>query len=44
MMYYLNDGVYGSLNCLLTDTTPTELKLYLHKVSTNNLTMYDHCI
>lgn len=44
MMYYLNDGVYGSLNCFLTETNPAELKVYLHRVSINNLTMCDHCI
>ncbi|CAG05961.1 unnamed protein product, partial [Tetraodon nigroviridis] len=30
MMYYLNEGVYGSLNWLLTDPDYIEIKPYLH--------------
>lgn len=31
MMYYLKDGVYGSLSCILNDAA--ELKPYLHRVN-----------
>ncbi|XP_041813871.1 ornithine decarboxylase-like isoform X2 [Chelmon rostratus] len=31
MMYYLNDGVYGSLSCFLTDATCSEVQPYLHR-------------
>ncbi|XP_076608940.1 ornithine decarboxylase-like isoform X2 [Chaetodon auriga] len=31
MMYYINDGVYGSLNCLINDTTHIEIEPYLHR-------------
>nr|XP_046272558.1 ornithine decarboxylase-like isoform X2 [Scatophagus argus] len=31
MMYYLNDGVYGSLSCLINDPTHTEVEPYLHR-------------
>lgn len=33
MMYYLNDGVYGSVSCLLYDPAHTEVKPYLHRVN-----------
>lgn len=31
MMYYLNDGVYGSLSGILNDSA--EVKPYLHRVN-----------
>ncbi|XP_068192030.1 ornithine decarboxylase-like [Antennarius striatus] len=31
MVYYINDGVYGSLNCLLNDPTHTELEIQPHR-------------
>ncbi|XP_070836713.1 ornithine decarboxylase-like [Chaetodon trifascialis] len=31
MMYYLNDGVYGSLSCLINDTGHNEVEPYLHR-------------
>lgn len=43
-MYYLNDGVYGSLKFFLRDTDSVKIQPYPHRVSINNLTMYDHCI
>uniref|UniRef100_A0A674NHF1 ornithine decarboxylase n=1 Tax=Takifugu rubripes TaxID=31033 RepID=A0A674NHF1_TAKRU len=36
MMYYLSDGVYGSLNFLLTDG---QVSPYLHRVRLNNFSM-----
>lgn len=32
MMYYLNDGVYGSLSCLINDAAHTAVEPYLHRV------------
>ncbi|XP_053194227.1 ornithine decarboxylase-like [Scomber japonicus] len=31
MVYYINDGVYGSLNCLINDPAHTSVTPYLHK-------------
>ncbi|KAM3597285.1 uncharacterized protein V6R79_002578 [Siganus canaliculatus] len=31
MMYYLNDGVYGSLSCLMNDAAHSEVEPYLHR-------------
>ncbi|XP_047428303.1 ornithine decarboxylase-like [Mugil cephalus] len=31
MMYYINDGVYGSLNCLVNDPAHSSVEPYLHK-------------
>ncbi|XP_074552994.1 ornithine decarboxylase-like [Halichoeres trimaculatus] len=31
MMYYLNDGVYGSLSCLINDAAHTAVEPYLHR-------------
>lgn len=33
MMYYLNDGVYGSVSCLLNDAAHPEVEPYLHRVN-----------
>ncbi|XP_040045766.2 ornithine decarboxylase-like [Gasterosteus aculeatus] len=32
MMYYLNDGVYGSLSCLINDAAHTQVEPYLNRV------------
>ncbi|XP_068587582.1 ornithine decarboxylase-like [Cebidichthys violaceus] len=32
MMYYLNDGVYGSLSCLINDAAHTKVEPYLNRV------------
>ncbi|XP_034721082.1 ornithine decarboxylase-like [Etheostoma cragini] len=32
MMYYLNDGVYGSMSCIINDPAHSNLKPYLHRV------------
>lgn len=44
MMYYVSDGVFGSLNCVLSGSHFEHPKPYLHRVSLNNLMMYDHCV
>ncbi|XP_049417528.1 ornithine decarboxylase-like isoform X2 [Epinephelus fuscoguttatus] len=31
MMYYINDGVYGSLNCLINDAAHTKVEPYLQR-------------
>ncbi|XP_042360265.1 ornithine decarboxylase-like [Plectropomus leopardus] len=31
MMYYLNDGVYGSLSCLINDAAHSKVEPYLHR-------------
>ncbi|KAI3360252.1 hypothetical protein L3Q82_014569 [Scortum barcoo] len=31
MMYYINDGLYGSLSCLLKDAAHSEVEPYLHR-------------
>ncbi|KAL7379197.1 hypothetical protein ABVT39_024367 [Epinephelus coioides] len=31
MMYYINDGVYGSLNCLINDAAHTKVEPKLHR-------------
>ncbi|KAM8844034.1 LOW QUALITY PROTEIN: ornithine decarboxylase-like [Spinachia spinachia] len=33
MMYYLNDGVYGSLSCLINDAAHTQVEPYLNRVN-----------
>ncbi|XP_049417539.1 ornithine decarboxylase-like [Epinephelus fuscoguttatus] len=33
MMYYINDGVYGSLNCLINDAAHTKVEPYLQRVN-----------
>lgn len=33
MMYYLNDGMYGSLNCLLNNPEHSNVEPYLHRVN-----------
>ncbi|KAM6914141.1 ornithine decarboxylase-like [Lycodopsis pacificus] len=35
MMYYLNDGVYGSLSCLINDAAHTQVEPYLNRVNIN---------
>ncbi|XP_078099391.1 ornithine decarboxylase-like [Sander vitreus] len=32
MMYYLNDGVYGSMSCVVNDPAHSNLEPYLHRV------------
>ncbi|KAL6103614.1 uncharacterized protein ACO6RY_02972 [Pungitius sinensis] len=32
MMYYLNDGVYGSLSCLINDAAHTQVEPYLNRL------------
>ncbi|XP_032362730.1 ornithine decarboxylase [Etheostoma spectabile] len=32
MMYYLNDGVYGSMSCIINDPAHSNLEPYLHRV------------
>ncbi|XP_031160628.2 ornithine decarboxylase-like [Sander lucioperca] len=32
MMYYLNDGVYGSMSCIVFDPAHSNLEPYLHRV------------
>ncbi|XP_034720804.1 ornithine decarboxylase-like [Etheostoma cragini] len=32
MMYYLNDGVYGSMSCAINDPVHSNLEPYLHRV------------
>ncbi|KAM9342304.1 ornithine decarboxylase 1-like [Pholidichthys leucotaenia] len=34
MIYYINDGVYGSLNCLINNPTISDIQPYLHRGST----------
>uniref|UniRef100_A0A8C9ZK28 Ornithine decarboxylase 1 n=1 Tax=Sander lucioperca TaxID=283035 RepID=A0A8C9ZK28_SANLU len=33
MMYYLNDGVYGSMSCIVFDPAHSNLEPYLHRVN-----------
>ncbi|KAL7378311.1 hypothetical protein ABVT39_011590 [Epinephelus coioides] len=33
MMYYINDGVYGSLNCLINDAAHTKVEPYLQRLA-----------
>ena len=35
MMYYINDGVYGSVSCLINDPAHINVAPYLHKVNLN---------
>lgn len=39
MMYYLNDGVYGSLNCILSEPHHVKAAPYLQRVGINIFTM-----
>lgn len=40
VMYYLNDGVYGSFNCILYDHQVVEAQHYLVCTSIDNLYFY----
>uniref|UniRef100_A0A3B5A0X3 ornithine decarboxylase n=1 Tax=Stegastes partitus TaxID=144197 RepID=A0A3B5A0X3_9TELE len=38
MMYYINDGVYGSMSCITFDPAHSKLEPYLHRVSISSVT------
>ncbi|XP_078017579.1 ornithine decarboxylase-like [Epinephelus lanceolatus] len=40
MMYYLNDGVYGSLSCIIFDPANADLKPYPHRAVENGERRY----
>ncbi|XP_034152218.1 ornithine decarboxylase 1-like isoform X3 [Esox lucius] len=48
MMYYLNDGVYGSISMLLNDPVQSIVSPYPHRVGDwlliDNMGAYTHCI
>ncbi|XP_075879685.1 ornithine decarboxylase-like [Nelusetta ayraudi] len=44
MMYYLNDGVYGSVSCLLNDAAHPEIKPYLHRAVESSEPRYQSVI
>ncbi|XP_029991419.1 ornithine decarboxylase-like [Sphaeramia orbicularis] len=44
MMYYISDGVYGSINCLLNDPAHTNVAPYLHRVVDSSERRYQSII
>ncbi|XP_062295342.1 ornithine decarboxylase-like [Scomber scombrus] len=44
MVYYINDGVYGSLNCLINDPAHTSVTPYLHKAVDGSEQQYQSVI
>lgn len=37
MMYYINDGVYGSMSCITFDPAHSKLEPYPHRVNINSI-------